>query len=316
MEMLKQLLEDSTAGDPMGGLRWTHKATRNLAEALRRRGIRVGHVTVSRLLREQKYSLRTNRKRLAKTKDPDRDRQFRVLARRRRQYQRRGWPVISIDTKKKELIGNFKNPGRTWRCNDRDVLDHDFPSWADGRVIPFGIYDIARNSGYVSVGISHETAAFAGCAIRSWWMREGRRYYPGATRLAIEADCGGANNPRIWAWRLALQRLADEFGLTITVGHFPQGASKWNLIEHRMFNLISANWAGEPLVSYEVVLKYIRSTRSRTGFRCRAALDKRFYPTKVKITDEEKATVRMTPHRVLPKWNYTIRPNKSSARNG
>ena len=298
----------------MGGLRWTHKTTRNLAATLRRRGVRVGHVTVSRLLRQQKYSLRTNRKRLAKTKDPDRDRQFRLLARRRCQFQRRGWPVISIDTKKKELIGNFKNQGRTWRRNNREVLDHDFPSWADGRVIPFGIYDIARNTGYVAVGISHETAAFAGGAIRSWWMSEGRRHYPGATHLAIEADCGGANNPRTWAWRMGLQRLADEFGLTITVGHFPPGASKWNLIEHRMFNLISANWAGEPLVSYEVVLKYIRGTRSSTGFCCRAALDKAFYPTKVKVTDEEKETVRMTQHHVLPKWNYTIRPNKSPSR--
>jgi len=300
----------------MGGLRWTHKTTRNLAEALRRRGVRVGHVTVSRLLREQRYSLRTNRKRLAKTNDPDRDRQFRLLARRRRRFQRRGWPVISVDTKKKELIGNFKNPGRTWRRNNRDVLDHDFPSWADGRVIPFGIYDIAHNRGYVSVGMSHETAAFAARAIRSWWLTEGRVHYGGVKRLAIEADCGGANNPRTWVWRVALQRLADEFGLTITVGHFPQGASKWNLIEHRMFNLISANWAGEPLVSYELVLKYIRSTRSSTGFCCRATLDKSFYPTKVKVADDEKQSVRMTRHRVLPKWNYTIRPNRSRNQNG
>jgi len=310
------LLTDATAGDPMGGLRWTHKTTRNLAEALRRRGVRVGHVTVSRLLREQRYSLRTNRKRLAKTNDPDRDRQFRLLARRRRRFQRRGWPVISVDTKKKELIGNFKNPGRTWRRNNRDVLDHDFPSWADGRVIPFGIYDIAHNRGYVSVGMSHETAAFAARAIRSWWLTEGRVHYGGVKRLAIEADCGGANNPRTWVWRVALQRLADEFGLTITVGHFPQGASKWNLIEHRMFNLISANWAGEPLVSYELVLKYIRSTRSSTGFCCRATLDKSFYPTKVKVADDEKQSVRMTRHRVLPKWNYTIRPNRSRNQNG
>ena len=315
-KVLNDLLNDSTAGDPMGGLRWTHKTTRNLSAALRRRGVHIGHVTVGRLLREQKYSLRTNRKRLAKTKDPDRDRQFRLLAHRRSQFQRRGWPVISIDTKKKEMIGNFKNPGRSWRRQNRDVLDHDFPSWADGRAIPFGLYDIARNAGNVVLGISHETAAFAIRAIRAWLLSDGRRYYPGMTRLAIEADCGGANNPRTWAWRVGLQRLADEFGLTITVGHFPPGASKWNLIEHRMFNLISANWAAEPLVSYEVVLKYIRATRSSTGFRCRATLDKTFYPTKVKVTDEEKETVRMTCHRVLPKWNYTIHPNNSRNRNG
>jgi hypothetical protein len=305
---LNELLKDSTAGDPMGGLRWTHKTTRNLAAELRRRGVKIGHSTVARLLREQKYSLRTNRKRLAGTKDPDRDRQFRLLTRRRNRFQQQGWPVISVDTKKKELLGNFKNRGRTWRRRDRDVLDHDFPSWADGRAIPFGVYDMARNAGYVVVGISHETCDFEVRAIRSWWMSIGRWQYPEATRLAIECDCGGGNDPRRWAWRVGLQRLANELGLTITVGHFPPGASKWNLIEHRMFNLISANWAGEPLVSYEVILKHIRSTRSTTGFRCRAILDKKFYPTKVKVPDEEKATVRMTRHPALPKWNYTIRP--------
>jgi len=306
---LNELLKDSTAGDPMGGLRWTHKTLRSLAAALRRRGVRIGRGTVARLLREQKYSLRTNRKRLAKTKDPERNRQFRVLTRRRRHFQRHGWPVISIDTKKKEWIANFRNPGRTWRRQHRDVLDHDFPSWADGRAIPFGVYDIARNTGHVVVGIAHETATFVAHAVRSWWLSEGQRDYPEATRLAIEADCGGGNSPRIWEWRVGLQRLADEFGLTITVGHFPQGASKWNLIEHRMFNLISANWAGEPLVSYELMLKFIRSTRSSTGFRCRAVVDKTFYPTKVKVGEEAKARVRMTRHRVLPQWNYTIRPN-------
>lgn len=299
----------------MGGLRWTHKTLRNLATALRRRGVSIGRGSVARLLREQKYSLRTNRKRLAKTKDPHRDRQFRLLARRRSRFQRQGWPVISIDCKKKEQIGNFKNPGRTWRRQDRDVFDHDFPSWADGRAIPSGIYDIARNAGYVVVGISHETAAFTVQAIRSWWMSVGRWHYPGQTRLAIECDCGGGNDPRRWLWRVSLQRFADEFGLTITVGHFPPGASKWNLIEHRMFNLISANWAGEPLVSYQAMLNFIRGTRSSTGFRCRATLDKRLYPTKVKVSDEEKACLRMTRHAVLPKWNYTIRPNKLSTQN-
>lgn len=292
----------------MGGLRWTHKTTRNLASELRRRGVTVSHSTVSRLLKEQKYSLRTNRKRLAGTKDPDRDRQFRLLVRRRNRFVRESWPVISIDTKKKEMIGNFKNPGKTWRRRDRDVFDHDFPSWADGRAIPFGIYDIARNVGFVVVGISHETCAFEVQAIRSWWMSVGRFKYPGAARLAIECDCGGGNDPRRWAWRVGLQRLADEFGLTITVGHFPPGASKWNLIEHRMFNLISANWQGEPLASYTLLLNYIRATRSTTGFRCRATLDKKFYPTKVATSDDEKASIRMTRHPALPKWNYTIRP--------
>lgn len=294
----------------MGGLRWTHKSTRNVAAELTRRRVPISHVTAGRLMRDMKYSLRTNRKRLARTNDPDRDRQFQLLARRRQRFQREKHPVISIDCKKKELLGNFKNPGKTWRRHARDVLDHDFPSWADGRAIPFGIYDIGQNKGFVVVGISRETSAFVVKAIRSWWREVGRHTYKGAKRLLIECDCGGGNGPRIWAWKVGLQELADEFGLTITVGHFPPGASKWNLIEHRMFSVISANWAGEPLTSYEIVLKYIRATRTTTGFRCRAKLDKTNYPKKTVITDEQKASVRIAPGRVLPKWNYTIRPQK------
>ena len=240
----------------MGGLRWTHKATRNLATTLKRQGIDICHMTVGRLLRELKYSLKTNRKRLAKIHDPNRNQQFRLLTRRRTRFQRDGWPIISIDCKKKELIGNFKNPGKTWRRDARDVFDHDFPSWANGRVVPFGIYDIAKNKGYMVVGICRETSAFVINAIRSWWLAEGRHAYPGATRLGIECDCGGGNGYRLRAWKQGLQCLADEFGLTITVSHFPPGASKWNPIEHRMFSLVSANWAGETLTSYAVVLKY------------------------------------------------------------
>src|SRR6516225_7275924 len=201
----------------MGGLRWTHKSTRKLAWALRRRGFRVSYVTVARLLRAQRYSLRANRKRLAGKRDPDRDRQFRLLARRRRFFLKRGWPVISVDTKKKELIGNFKNPGRTWRKHDRAVLDHDFPSTASGRAIPYGIYDVGGNAGYVVVGTSHETADFAVAAIRSWWRQVGQRAHPRARCLVIEADSGGANGNRRWDWKVGLQRLADEFNLTITV---------------------------------------------------------------------------------------------------
>jgi hypothetical protein len=308
VKALHELLADATAGSPMGGLRWTHKTTRKLARALRRRGFRVGHVTVGRLLRTQRYSLRANRKRLAGKRDPDRDRQFRLLARRRRWFLKRGWPVISVDTKKKEQIGNFKNPGRTWRRRDRAVWDHDFPSMASGRAIPYGIYDEGRNAGYVVVGTSSETGEFAVAAIRSWWLHVGRYAYPQARHLAIEADSGGSNGNRRWDWKVGLQRLADEFDLTITVGHFPAAASKWNPIEHRMFNLISANWAGEPLVSYETVLKFIRSTRSTTGFRCRACLDRTMYAIKVKVPKEEKASVNLSRHAVLPKWNYTIRP--------
>lgn len=311
MKVLDELLKDATAGDPMGGLRWTHKSTRKLAAALRRRGFRIGHVTLARLLHDQRYSLRANRKRLAGKQDPNRDRQFRLLARRRRCFLKRGWPIISVDSKKKEQIGNFKNGGRSWRRQARAVLDHDFPSAASGRGIPYGIYDEGQNAGYVVVGTSHETAEFGVAAIRSWWRNVGRGVYPGARRLAIEADCGGANGNRRWGWKVGLQHLADELNLTITVGHLPPSASKWNPIEHRMFNLISANWAGEPLVSYETVLKFIRSTRSRSGFRCQARLDKTVYATKVKISEEEKATLKVLRHEVLPKWNYTIRPRTS-----
>jgi hypothetical protein len=311
--LLKELLRDATAGDPMGGLRWTHKTTRKLAAALRQRGVQIGHVTVARLLRAEKYSLRSNRKRLGGKRDPDRDRQFRLLGRRRRRFQRQGWPVISVDTKKKELVGNFKNGGRAWRREHRDVLDHDFPTLAQGRAYPYGIYDENRNKGYVVIGTTHQTAAFAVHAIRSWWQQVGRREYPSASRLAIEADSGGANGSRCWAWKMGLQELADEFGLTITVGHYPSGASKWNPIEHCMFSLISANWAGEPLTSYEVMLKHIRTTRSSTGFRCRASLDLRFYPTKVTVSEEAKLNIRLSRHTVLPKANYTIHPR---TRNG
>jgi len=310
--LLKELLRDATAGDPMGGLRWTHRTTRKLAAALKRRGVQASHVTVARLLRAQKYSLRSNRKRLGGKRDPQRDRQFRLLGRRRRRFQRRDWPIISVDTKKKELIGNFKNSGRAWRCEDRDVLDHDFPSLARGRAYPYGIYDENRNEGYVVIGTTHQTADFAVRAIRSWWLRVGRHRYPGAPRLAIEADSGGANGNRCWAWKVGLQGMADEFGLTITVGHYPSGASKWNPIEHRMFSLISANWAGEPLTTYEVMLNHIRTTQSSTGFRCRATLDTRYYPTKLKVSEEAKLGVRLLQHNVLPKWNYTIRPRSGN----
>jgi hypothetical protein len=305
---LQEVVGDDTAGDPITGLRWTHKTTRNLAEQLNRIGFRVSHATVARLLRLDGYSLRTNRKRLARTDKPERDRQFRLIERRRRWYLSRDLPVLSVDTKKKELVGKFKNPGTCWRKKPREVLDHDFPSDAIGRAIPFGIYDQGRNTGFVVVGTSHETSAFAIQALRTWWLKTGFWRYPKARRWLIEADCGGANGNRLWAWKVGLQRLADEFRVAITVSHYPPGASKWNRIEHRMFNLISASWAGEPLVSYETILNYIRTTTSSTGFCCRAVLDSRAYETKQKVTAEEKATVRLRPYNILPQWNYTVSP--------
>jgi hypothetical protein len=311
---LEDLLHDSVAGDPMTGLKWTHKSIRTLGAALRRRRLPCGHGLVARLLRARGYSLRTNRKHLAGTHDPQRDRQFRYLARVRRWYLGRGLPVISVDTKKKELVGNFKNPGRCRRRHSRAVLDHDFPSWARGPGIPYGIYDVGRDTGYVVVGTSRETAAFAVGAIRRWWLEEGRGHYGAARRLLIQADGGGANGCRRWARKVGVQGLADEFGPVITVMHYPPGASKWNPIEHQMFSRISQNWAGEPLVSYAVMLQYIRGTRSTTGFRCKARLDMMTYAKAPKITAAEKASLRLRRRPILPQWNYTIWPRKNKPR--
>jgi hypothetical protein len=311
---LDDLLRDVTAGDPMSELKWTHKSTLKLCRALRHRGFAIGRKTVARLLRERRYSLRTNRKCLARKQHPDRDRQFRFLVRQRRRYHRKGWPVISVDAKKREMVGNFKNPGRCWRRASNKVLDHDFRKDALGIALSYGIYDIQHNVGFVVIGTSHETAAFAVASIRHWWLQVGHKRYPDAKRLLIEADGGGSNGSRPVAWKVELQKLADELGLIICVSHLWPGTSKWNLIEHRMFSLISENWAGEPLVSYEVMLQFIRHTKSDTGFHCRAALDQRTYATKMKVSKEQRASVNMKPRRVFPKLNYVIRPHRGPAK--
>lgn len=310
MKRLHELLVDATAGDPVSGLRWTHKSTRALAKDLQRSGLTIGRSTVARLLRQSGYALRTNRKRLARTQDPDRDRQFRYLARQRRDFQRQGNPVVSIDAKKKELVGLFKNPGVTWRQRPRDVLDHDFPSAAKGRAIPYGVYDPVRNTGFVVVGTSHETADFAAAALERWWEEHGRWCYPRARRWLLQADGGGGNGYRLWAWKAALQRLADRWQVAITVGHYPPGASKWNAIEHRLFNRISGNWQGEPLKDYETILNFIRTTTTDTGLRCRAILDTAIYPTRIKISQEQKDLIRLQKRKVLPQWNYTVYPHR------
>jgi Rhodopirellula transposase DDE domain len=298
----------------MTGLKWTHKSTRRLSAALRRLGFKACPNTVARLLRAQGFRPRVCRKQLAETGHRDRDQQYRYLVRLRRLYLARSWPVISVDTKKKEWVANFRNPGRCWRRQPRRVLAHDFPKWAEGPAIPYGIYDLAHNDGYVAVGTSHDTPTFAVAAIGRWWRAVGRKRYGGARRLLIEADGGGSNDHRKWEWKMALQDLADESGLTISVTHFPPGASKWNPIDHRMFSLISGNWAGEPLTSYEVVLKYIRATRSKAGFRCRASLDRRQYETRHRVRPEEKARVQLQRRKILPQWNYTIKPHTRAAK--
>lgn len=308
MQALAALVHDATAGDPVRGLKWTKKTSRKLSLALKRQGYRVGADTIRRLLHQQGYVLRANRKRLSKTQDPDRDRQMRYVIRKRRAHQKQGLPVISIDAKQRELIGNFKNPGRTWRQSPLEVLTEDYPSEADGVAIPYGIYDLTRNEGLVVVGTSHQTPQFAGGAIRLWWRQIGRQMYPGKPHLLIEADCGGANGNRCWLWKSELQKLADEFGLMITVTHLPTHASKWNPIEHKLFCHIERNWAGQPLMDYETILKFIRTTHTGTGLRCRAYLDTTQYETGLKITGERKAEINLKSHRVLPRWNYTIRP--------
>lgn len=296
----------------MRGTKWTRKTLRALVKELRGKKFKVGRETVRRLLKQLGYALRSNRKEGSKRQDPDRDRQMRYLARKRRAFLRAKRPVISVDCKKKELIGNFKNPGRTWRLEARSVLATDFPSDADGKAIPYGVYEVARNRGFVGVGVSHETAAFAVNVIRCWWQTEGRAAYPDATELLIQADSGGANGYDSWLWKWELQRLADDTGLTIIVTHYPTSASKWNWIEHRLFNHISANWIGEPLERCEVVLKFIRTTTTETGLCCTAYLDRKHYQTKLTLTNAQKESICLTGHRVLPKWNYTIRPRQPS----
>ena len=296
----------------MRGTKWTRKTLRALVKELRGKKFKVGRETVRRLLKQLGYALRSNRKEGSKRQDPDRDRQMRYLARKRRACLKAKKPVISVDCKKKELIGNFKNSGRTWRLEARSVLATDFPSDADGKAIPYGVYDVARNRGFVGVGVSHETAAFAVNVVRCWWQTEGRAAYPDATQLLIQADSGGANGYDSWLWKWELQRLADETGLTIIVTHYPTSASKWNWIEHRLFNHISANWIGEPLERYEVVLKFIRTTTTETGLCCSAYLDRKHYPTKLTLTNEQKKSICLAGQRVLPKWNYTIRPRQPS----
>lgn len=302
------MLKDATVGDPISGLKWTRKSPRKLAKALRRKGFKTSHETVRRLLATLGYSLKVNRKRLGKRQDAERDRQMRYLARIRRAFVKLKKPAISVDSKKKELVGNFKNSGQTWRQEALTVLTTDFLTDADGKAIPYGVYDIACNTGWVGVGVSHDTAEFAVNVIRAWWQREAQMTYAGQTELLIQADSGGPNGYRSWLWKWELQQLADETDLTIVVNHYPTSASKWNWIEHRLFGPISQNWAGQPLVNYETILKHIRATKTEAGLRCRAYLDKATYETRKTVTPEQKESINLSRHRLLPKWNYTIKP--------
>jgi hypothetical protein len=309
---IERLLVDDTAGDPMSTLKWTRRTTGKIAQELGRVGIEVSRRTVGRLLHELHYSLRVNRKQLGTDSSPDRDRQFRYLTQQRRRFEREGDPIISVDTKKRELVGSFKNPGAKWDRAPVLVNDHDFPSDSAGVAIPYGIYDVQANRGYLHVGVSHDTSAFAVEAIAAWWGKDGRGRYPSSRQLLILADTGGSNSYRYWAWKTELQRrLCNRLGLTVTVAHYPTGASKWNPIEHRLFSEISKHWAAEPLTSYEKILKFIRTTVTTTGLTVRAYLDRAEYPTKQTVTAAEMAAVALTRHKVLPRWNYSISPQSA-----
>ncbi len=308
--MIEFLLEYDTAGDPITGLKWSRRTTAKVALALGDFGIHVSATTVARLLQTMGYSLRVNHKQLATDASPDRNEQFLYISDLRDRFQRRRLPIISIDTKKRELVGPFKNPGARWDYAPRLVNDHDFRSDATGVAIPHGIYDVLANRGCVTVGVSHDTPAFAARAIARWWQHDGRVRYPQARRLLLLGDTGGSNSCRTRAWKTELQfQLADVFGLTLTVAHYPTGASKWNPIEHRLFSEISKNWAGEPLDSYQKILRFIRSTRTASGLSVTAHLDRRHYSTGVEPTPGQLQALHLQPADVLPKWNYTLSPN-------
>src|SRR5215207_109486 len=311
---LEALVEPVTRGDPMSPLRWTCKSTRQLATELGRQGHRVSHQTVAALLHALDYSLQGNRKTKEGAAHPDRDAQFAYINAQVRSFQQRGQPVISVDTKKKELVGDFKNGGREWRPtgDPEPVRVHDFVDRDLGKAIPYGVYDLAANQGWVSVGTDHDTPAFAVQTVRRWWEEMGRPVYPRATEVLITADGGGSNGSRARLWKTELQRLADDTGLRITVGHFPPGTSKWTKIEHRMFCHITQNWRGRPLVSHEVIVRLIGSTTTRAGLTIRADLDTGTYPTGVKVTDVELAAVRLQPADFHGDWNYTIAPRAQS----
>lgn len=309
---LEQMVEPESRGDPQSPLRWTCKSTRTLAKELARRGHRVSAPTVARLLHDADYSLQANRKTREGKDHPDRDAQFRYLNCRVAAQQSAGQPCISVDTKKKENVGNRKNPGRTWRRKGQplEVDVHDFPDPALPKAVPHGVYDLKRNEGWVSVGISSDTAEFAVASIGQWWKRLGRRRYPDAKRLLITADSGGSNGHRNRLWKLELQKLSNRFGLEIEVCHFPPGTSKWNKIEHRLFCHITSNWRGEPLVSDEVVVSLIGSTTTETGLRVYATLDRTKYEKGRKVSAKEFAKIHPIPSHFHGEWNYTIKPRR------
>jgi transposase len=307
---LEALVDPATRGDPASPLRWTCKSTAQLAHALTEAGHPVSDDTVGRLLKQQDYTLQRTRKTVEGAQHPDRDAQFHYLNEQVTAQLAAGQPVVSVDTKKKELVGNYANGGREWRPTGTpvEVGVHDFPDPTVGKAIPYGVYDLGANTGWVSVGTDHDTAAFAVATLRRWWEQAGRALYPDAARLLVCADAGGSNGYRVRAWKIELARFAAETGLAVTVCHFPPGTSKWNRIEHRLFSAISVNWRGRPLVSHEVIVELIGATTTRTGLKVRAELDQGVYPLGVKVSDAGLAAVPLTQHDWHGEWNYSIAP--------
>jgi len=309
-------MEHETAGDPVSGCKWTRKTTGKIAQQLRRARIRVSAKTVGRLLKQMNFSLRLNLKCLesGQSKPPDprqRDLQFRYIRSQIRSYKANAMPVISVDTKSRELIGPFHQAGRKWSQEPVKVLDHDFPSDSKGIAIPYGIYDFTRNEGYVCVGTSLDTSEFAVDSIRTWWQKVGSRHYSDADRLLVLADCGGSNGYKIRLWKQQLQvAFCDRFSLQVKVCHYPPGSSKWNPIEHRMFSFISNNWAAQPLLDYETVLKFIRTTKTSMGLKIRASLINKHYHKGKKVSDQQMQQIVLKRYTQRPNWNYAISPSK------
>jgi len=310
---LERIMEETTAGDPMSAIRWTCKSTTRIAEELTKQGHAISQRSVHRKLCELGYSLQLNVKHKEGSAAKNRDQQFRNINSTVKAFLGRGEPVLSVDTKKRELVGEFKNNGRSWRRrgDPRKVNVYDYPALSEGKAIPYGAYDVQRNEAFVNVGMTHDTAEFAVNSIRQWWHRMGRNPYSVAKRLLICADGGGSNGSRSRGWKYYLQQLVDELALEISVCHYPTGTSKWNKIEHKLFSFISLHWQGEPLVSYETVIKLIGSTTTRKGLRVKAKLDKRTYKTGKKIPDEEMEKLNIQYHKVNPQWNYTIKPRSN-----
>lgn len=303
-------MKHDTAGDPITGLKWTRKTTEKIADQLCLLGIDVCPNTVRKLLKQIGYSLRVNHKKISSGSGPERDEQFLYLASLRDSFMTGGAPVISVDTKKKELVGNFHNKGVVWVQEPVDVNDHDFRSLADGLAAPYGIYDIKNNRGFVCVGTSYDTPEFAVSSIEKWWWAEGRYHYPEKKKLLILADAGGSNGCRPRSWKYNLQKMVcDRYGIEVTVCHFPAGASKWNPIEHRLFSEISKNWSGRPLISFDTIVNYIKTTSTSNGLTVEACLDTKQFEKGVKISDEQMNRLNIEKHTTLPKWNYTIRPS-------